>query len=1138
MVQFSQKLDLKHSEHTTSILLTNDQVSDDIRTVIQAVVSNVAHFKDREVAEQDEILHQLSNAADGSFLWASLASEVLRLQKTHDDFNAALQTLKADLKAISGVVTKLLALMKLSESSRLILSWLFAAERPLTLHEIKLLLRVKPGHDSLSEQHSVVEAALLAVAPFVIVKEGLVSPRHSAMERAMISIPNSHKQSLHLTERHRDLVVRLLAYTNACSMEKRQPTLDMIDLALADERFDRHRLLEYTVRYWAVHFEKSTLFKPAGALQLTPELKSTFPKSVILALMERACWDKQFTSIETLNLHHLAYRVRVACFGNDHACVLQSSIIYASLLEANGRHPEAVTCFHGAMQMSEKLLGSQAAVTLLLCETVIRISKVLVTKTRTEIMIYREESYKLMVKIYTHRYGASSKEVLEIYNLLYKLYIFISDEKNASAISVIIRKITVIVHGQGSEQEREISRHLDVVLHKRTEVEVVGTFGGLLFGSVEGAVEEILTFAQIEFIIRRAGEFVVLKEFAQAEELYIALWLKLTHHCHTVSSVEWHEKKLHVMLIYVNFLQERKRVSEATSILVCIWREYEHREFFQFESIIVLFKEVAVLMKTFGLFAFALSIFQKCRSWYMSVDKTNLAVFKQIEIHITETSVEIVKTTSVSTTSVIVIREVFESSFNSTEISTTTIELCKSLVSIYIKKEQWSEALICIERTLRVSWAAFFSETIEVVKLTESFTSESIELVAKLAICYISRSRFERAEYVYLRLWKAIKASYRVASNQFAEYRDIVLAFYSAHGYYQKLICFEQDLLVSYRTFYGAGHAVTIATLYTLGELCLKYQRTHGFWFEYYLEILTVLNKDTVICHEDALRALIVVAKYYYEDCRYSESLQYFRRLLNTFVKFGKTYKFFEKVVEVQEIFDFYFRALEESRTEISIQISILKEFRQICINVYGEKASITIHATLQLAETCTRSEHFQFEAIAYYEHVCKYSSSTEIITKTKTTFKTLYIKQVTTTTVVTKEVLERTTIICYENYVEIRKLHSCTHELTLSVLRWSCFTIRLPCWRSRSRSSAQLSLSVSRKSSPPKSCLILRRFWPRFSKVARTRSRPGPSSMKSSCRSSTSRRRMFLPAVSTLPPLAENALPLWPPLNAISASI
>ena len=354
-----------------------------------------------------------------------------------------------------------------------------------------------------------------------------------------------------------------------------------------------------------------------------------------------------------------------------------------------------------------------------------------------------------------------------------------------------------------------------------------------------------------------------------------------------------------------------------------------------------------------------------------------------------------------------------------------------------MKQERWSEALTCIETTVRKAWSSFFSETS--VSLSGSFSQESVELVVSLIQCYIKMSRLETAEYYYLRLFSAIKVSCNIDNKLFAKYSEIILLFYTSHGYYHKAITFYQELLVSYREFYGASHAITIATLYAVGDLCRRYQRTHGYWIEYYLEICTVLNKGALVCQENALRALIIVAKYYYEDCRYSESLVYFRCLLSTFVKHGKTYKFFEQVVEVQEIFQCYIRSLEESKTDMSIQISILKEYREACVQFFSASASITIHATFQLAEVCMKSEKYQFEAIAFYEHVCKYSSSTEIIKKTQTTLKTLYVKQITstsTTTTVAKETLERATTLCYERYVEVRKTHTCTHETTLSVFR------------------------------------------------------------------------------------------------------
>ena len=212
---------------------------------------------------------------------------------------------------------------------------------------------------------------------------------------------------------------------------------------------------------------------------------------------------------------------------------------------------------------------------------------------------------------------------------------------------------------------------------------------------------------------------------------------------------------------------------------------------------------------------------------------------------------------------------------------------------------------------------------------------------------------------------------------------------------------------------------------------------------EYYLEILAVLNKGSLICHEEALHALIIVARYYYEDSRYSESLHYFRCILATFAKHGKTYKFFLNIVEVQEIFELYFRALQESKTDISVQISIMKEYREVCMSVFSATSSIVIHATFQLAETCTRSEKYEFEAISLYEYVHKHSESSttvsrEIVTKSQSTMRSLFVKQVTsksssTSTTVTKEMLETATTFSYQRYMEIKESHSCTHELVLS---------------------------------------------------------------------------------------------------------
>ena len=90
--------------------------------------------------------------------------------------------------------------------------------------------------------------------------------------------------------------------------------------------------------------------------------------------------------------------------------------------------------------------------------------------------------------------------------------------------------------------------------------------------------------------------------------------------------------------------------------------------------------------------------------------------------------------------------------------------------------------------------------------------------------------RWETAEFYYLRLFRAIKLTVKVDDLLFVKYSELILAFYVSHGCYHKAITFYQELLVSYREFYGTSHAQVIKLLYKLGELCRKYQRTHGYW--------------------------------------------------------------------------------------------------------------------------------------------------------------------------------------------------------------------------------------------------------------------------------------------------------------------
>lgn len=326
----------------------------------------------------------------------------------------------------------------------------------------------------------------------------------------------------------------------------------------------------------------------------------------------------------------------------------------------------------------------------------------------------------------------------------------------------------------------------------------------------------------------------------------------------------------------------------------------------------------------------ALTVFQKCYSWYKSSHKEQTTVFKQIEEHISVTSREIVKSstevskTSVTESSETVMREVFESSFSSTEttetteVPSTTIELCESLSSIYIKEEKWSQAISVIKQTLmKSSFSCFFSESFsfESIDFKRTSTSKHISLIMKLAECYIHQKRYDKVEYLYLSLYRVHhKCCGGSTDTRVVKYIDIYVKFLREHDMFNQLISFYQELLVEYRSVETHTYERTITILYELGDLCRTRSVTHGYFVDYYVEIVTILNKGAIICHVDAFRALLIVSEHYYQCERFSESLVYFRSIIATFCKFGTKFKHFEDVTVVQTILEKYYKVIEETK--------------------------------------------------------------------------------------------------------------------------------------------------------------------------------------------------------------------------------
>lgn len=1077
VILFSSPVDLEHATSTTTVssksptttlpLLTHsnasssvsiENVSDDVQTIFRHGLKRFIYFADGDETDQEMILDQLMTVSGDSMLYAFLAVRFLKLQKSHDGFNQAVNVLDKSPHTVADIVQKLVATIHLDNQARTLLSLLVNSERPLSRSEVELLLRAQPQQSHLSENKIQLDHIIRSVAPFAMTGEGLITLRHRAIKDALRSLADSPQLSLP-KDGHRDLLLRLfICIKNSFQpRDDQEPTLTPIEQNTIETRLASDRILEYTTRYWTVHFGKATsLHKPNDELDLPKELLSIFPRNVGFVLLESGCWRRQVFPNEAIKLLTVAYRVRRAVFGGEHPSVLQSAITCANFYEQTLCRPmEAVEWYVTASKIGRHVLGVQADLVITCCTSILRLSEALVSSTRTQITTCREEALILLISAYKHRYGETSEEVIEIYHKLVKHYVSIDEESKAMEISIKIKEITTVSHDEYKRPSGG-ARHLRVSLKKNNRP-VVDSYDGLIFGYDEEDREEDWTITRVDELMTLVVEIIVEKHYVRAEEMLLELWLKLDEHCRGSQAADWHERKIQVTLKYVEVLHVQKRKEEEAALLLSCWNEYSSHTVSTFESIIIRLRDVAVYMKRVDMSSTALTVFKKCWSWYKSSHKEHTTIFQQIEENIAVTSKEIVKTASSTSTTAVtesserVMREVFDSSFSSTQVtetettaaSSTTIALCESLTSIYMKEEKWVQATSILKQTLmKSSFCSFFSESIESIDLKDTMISKHISLVGKLADCYVHQKRYEKAESIYLRLCRVHRKSCaRLDDALVIKYTDIYVDFLKSHSMFNQLISFYQELLVEFRSFYGHSHAETIGILYFLGDVCRTHSVTHGYYVDYYKEIVTALNQGALVCHENALRALLVVADHYYQSQRFSESLVYFRSITATFCKFGAKFKYFEDVKVVQQVLEKYCEAIEETKLETSEHLKVLEEIRQACVQYYGEDSSIAIAVTLNLAAVCQQSEAHQYQAVSYYEKVLKHSKTVSkvVIERSQSTLRSLYCKQVTSATnskTVSKETIEKATSMTYSRYLEARKTHSITSQSTLTQLK------------------------------------------------------------------------------------------------------
>jgi tetratricopeptide (TPR) repeat protein len=419
------------------------------------------------------------------------------------------------------------------------------------------------------------------------------------------------------------------------------------------------------------------------------------------------------------------------------------------------------------------------------------------------------------------------------------------------------------------------------------------------------------------------------------------------------------------------------------------------------------------------------------------------------DIQVSETSTELVKhslsssTTSTETTTVSdsVYRDVFFSIIGSSKtVEASTIALAKKLTARYMEQHNWSGAINVINATLQRTWTSFLSESIQDVTMTSTFTQESIEMVERLAECYLHTNQLAKVDDTYMRLFKAVSATEFVDKPIFDKSKTHSISFYDKHGYVDSAISLFQEILVAYRTKLGPAHESTIQALYTLARRCQSHPRNHPYWIEYYQQIIAVLNKDSDLCHKDALDAIIVVAETYWQDRRYAEAVNIHRVLWNTYTRKSKEYKVFSDAKFVQKLYEHYFQCLEETKASWKSLYQVTKEHRDTSMTMFGAESTIAVEATLALAQVSQHSEEHLSESITLYEEASRSKTTTTRTTadEVKQALSSLYVRQLQSHSSSSSkaETIQRAISMTQDQLNESTKKYGYSHESSLNRLK------------------------------------------------------------------------------------------------------
>lgn len=786
----------------------------DIKRYIEVKIKITYEF--RSISDEDckTITEKLSRGE--TFVWAKYALEILRTEKTVQAMINCLDKLPREISKLLAQLSKKLDFK--NDDTRLIFSFLLAAERPLSVAELKTLLEIDVHTCTHSPRLCAVEDDIAAACgSLVTIRDGLVCFSDASIKDYILSLCAHDDYPLTLKDAHNHIVLRSLAYLKIC-FHNCNAEPDITVTYDSGDLIKKHRFFEYAARYWIVHYKSSTMWNAGGKYKFSDrdEFKTCFPATTTLALIEGSWWELQTCASEAFEMHQLALELRKACFGERSKVVIQC---YLNLGKTYSTRSSSCEYYFKAWELTKMVCGEHHEVTRRCAKEYLAIVKRTVTVT-TEIITKRSEMVTRYVYVEMKLvHGEYHEETIRWGKALAEILVTVKKIEESLKVLREVRKACVSVYGELHEETTSVTTTLTTVLTKiisssssstttttTTTITTSTEIEEITKSVLETCIKTLAVWEKrrITATIKMVEVYEAKKELEQAKELLIQLRNEISEVCKHEHSDDVHEARIEITLQYCRFLKRHSRDKEAETVLIELWGIYKdklhEKDCEHGDGLLVRIRIVGEEMKKWKIAAVAESVFStlfgKFRGsgfiggWKLTGEK---GFYKRTG---KTTTGEGTKVGGLLASEVgrhdhhseeAILRSLYEECIHST--TTTTITIIKTtlkLCDFYERREKWSEAVEICRKSLLKVWMSFsgFMDTKKggYCALPTRDHEHAVKIVFKLAVYFYKAGKILEAESAWLYVVSACRASLELQDRLILEAFEGLVEFYAKVG--------------------------------------------------------------------------------------------------------------------------------------------------------------------------------------------------------------------------------------------------------------------------------------------------------------------------------------------------------------------